>query len=119
MSSKVGVFVCQLESEGGKYELQVAPVLEVSRTKEGRSEESISKHTFGDCLSDRRLPRPGEPIEPEDRGLVEIFSPRLDLVQDSLPCAPETASATSMLICSTTGTATTIQHREVHCMARG
>ena len=75
MVSKVGVFVCELESKGGKYKVEVAAVLEVSGTKEGGSQETISEDTLGDSLSDRRLPRPGEPIEPEDGGLVEIFSP--------------------------------------------
>ena len=62
MVSKVGVFVCELESKGGKYEMEVAAVLEVSGTKEGRSQETISEDTFGDGLSNRRFPRPGEPV---------------------------------------------------------
>ena len=102
--------MCELESEGRKYEVEVAAVLEVSRTKEGRSQETIGEDTFGDGLSDRRLPCPGEPIKPEDGGLVEVFSPRLDLGQDSLARAPEAASAISMLIPGPTSTTAAVQH---------
>ena len=110
MVSKVGVLVCELESKGGKYEVEVAAVLEVSGTKEGCSQEAISEDTLSDGLGDGRLPRPGEPIEPEDGGLVEVFSPRLDLGQDSLARAPEAASAISMLISSSTSAAAAVQH---------
>ena len=110
MVSKVGVFVCELESKGGENEVQVAAVLEVSRTKEGRSQETVSEDTLGDGLSNRRLPRPGKPIKPEDGGLVEVFSPRLDLGQDSLARTPEAASAISMLISSPTSTAAAVQY---------
>ena len=102
--------MCELESKGGKYEVEVAAVLEVSRTKKGGSQETISEDTLSECLSDRRLPRPGESIKPEDGGLVEVFSPRLDLGQDSLARASEAASAISMLISGPTSTATTVQH---------
>ena len=108
--SKVGVFVCKLESEGGKYEVEVAAVLEVSGTKEGRSQETVSEDTLGNGLSDRRLPRPGESVQPEDGGLVEIPSPQLDLAQDSLARAPEAASAISVLISRPTSTAAAVQY---------
>ena len=78
MISKVGVFVCELESKGRKYEVEVAAVLEVSRTKKGRSKEAVSEDMLSDGLSDCRLSRPGEPVQPEDRGLVEF------LVHDSI-----------------------------------
>ena len=110
MVSKVWVFVCELESKGRKYEAEVAAVPKVSRTKEGRSQETVSEDTVSDGLSNRRLPRPGEPIKPEDGGLVEVFSPRLDLGQDSLARAPEAASAISMLIPGPASTTAVIQH---------
>ena len=110
MVSKVGVLVCELESKGGKYEAEVAAVLEVSRTKEGRSQETVSEDTLGDGLSDRRLPCPGGPVQPEDGGLVEVLSSRLDLAQDSLARAAEAASAISMLISSPTSTAAAVQY---------
>ena len=110
MISEVGVLVCELESKGGEDEVQATAVLEVSRTKKGRSQETVGEHALSNCLSDRRLPCPGEPVEPEDGGLIEVFGPRLDLVQDRLACAPEAASAISMLISSPTSTTATIQH---------
>ena len=90
--------------------MEVAAVLEVSGTKEGRSQETISEDTLGGGLSNRRFPRPGEPVQPEDGGLVEVLSPRLYLAQDSLARAPEATSAISMLISSPTSTAATVQH---------
>ena len=110
MVSKVGVFVCKLESKGGKYEVEVAAVLKVSRTEKGCSQETISEDTLGDGLSDRRFPCPGESIKPEDGGLVEVFSPRLDLDQDSLARTPEAASAISMLISGSASTAAAVQY---------
>ena len=110
MISEVGVFVCQLEGKGGEDEVQVAAILEVSRTKEGCSQETIGEDTFGDSLSDRRLPCPGEPVQPEDGGLVQILSPRFDLAQDSLARAAEAASAISMLISGPSSTAAAVQY---------
>ena len=110
MGPKVGVFVCQLESNCRKDEMEVATVFEVSRTKEGCTQETISERTFSNGLGDRRLPCPGEAVQPEDGGLVEVFRPRLDLAQDSFPRAPEAASTISMLICSSTSTAVGVQY---------
>ena len=52
-SSKVRVFVGQLEGKGGEYEVEVAAVLKVSRTEEGCSQETVSKHVPSNGLSDR------------------------------------------------------------------
>src|SRR5712691_7046820 len=97
-----------MEGKGGEYEVQVAAVLEVSRTKEGRSQETIGKHTLSDRLSDRRLPCPGETVQPKDGGLVKVLGPRFDFLKYGLSCAPETASAVSLLICSPTSTAAAV-----------
>ena len=75
MSSKVGMLVCQLESKGREYEVEVATVLGVSRAKEGSSQEAIGERALGDGLSDRRLACPGQPVQPEDGGFVEVFGP--------------------------------------------
>ena len=92
--------------------MEVAAVLEVSGTKEGRSQETISEDTLGGGLSNRRFPRPGEPVQPEDGGLVEIFSPRVDLAQNNLARAPEAASAISIMpISSLASTVAAVQHR--------
>jgi len=93
--------------------MQVAAIPEVSRTKEGRSKESLREQAFSNGLSNRRLPRPSEAVEPEDGGLVEVPSPRLDLVQNSLPCAPQAASAVAMSVCSPMSAAAAVQHRQV------
>ena len=111
MRSKVGIFVCELESKGGKYEVGVATVFEVSGAKKGCSQETIGEYTLGDGLSDRRLPCPGEAVQPEDGGCVKVFSPRLDLVQDSFTGSPEATSTISMLVSSPASTAAAVEHR--------
>ena len=40
------------------------------------------EHPIGDRLCDGGLPRPGQPVQPVDRRLVEIPCPEFDLVQD-------------------------------------
>ena len=111
MGPKIGVLVCELESKGRENEVEVATVLEVAGAKEGCSQETIGEDVLSDGLSDGRLPCPGEAVQPEDGGLPEVFGPRLNLVQDGLPCTPEAASTISMLISSPTSTAATVQHR--------
>jgi hypothetical protein len=73
--SEFGEFVGQLEGEGGEDEVEVAAVLEIARTEERRSELSVGKDPLADCLGDRGLASPGEPVQPEDRRLVEVFGP--------------------------------------------
>lgn len=75
MGSEVGVSVCQLEGKGGEYEMEITAVLEIARTEERCSKAFFRKETFSDRLSDRRFPRPSEPVEPKDRRLVEVFGP--------------------------------------------
>ena len=111
MGSKVGVFVCELERKGGEDETEVATVLEVSGAKKGCPQETISEDTLNDGLSDGRLPRPGEAVQPEDWGCVKVFSPRLDLVQDGFTRSPEATSTISMLISSPMSTAAAVEHR--------
>ena len=110
MRPKVGVFVCQLESKGGEDGVQVTTVLEVSRTKKGRSQETIGEHTLSDRLSYRRLPCPGEAIQPKDRRLLEVFRPRVDLIQDGLSSASEAASAVTVLVRSAASAAAVAEH---------
>ena len=118
MGSKVGVLVRELERKGGEDEVEVATVLKISGTKKGCSQETIGEHTFRDGLSDGRLPCPGKAVQPEDGGCVRVFSPRLDLVQDSFTGSPEATPTISMLISSPAGTAAAIQHRYVNWMAQ-
>ena len=89
--------------------MQVAAVLEVSRTEKRRSKEPVGERMLSNGLSDRRLSC-CEAIQPEDRGFIKICGPRLDLIQNNLPCAPETASAITMLICGPTSTTAVVQH---------
>ena len=68
-------FVGQLEGEGGEYEVEVAAVLEVTRTEERRPKLSVSKDPLAGRLGNRGLASPGEPVQPEHRRLLKIFGP--------------------------------------------
>jgi len=68
-------FVGQLEGEGGEDEVQVAAVLKVTRTEEGRSELTVGEDPLADCLGDRGFASPSEPVQPEDRRLIGVFGP--------------------------------------------
>ena len=103
-------FVSQLEGEGGEDEVQVAAVLEVAGTEERRSELTVSKDPLADCLGDRGLAGPGEPVQPEDGRLIEVFGPCLDLVQHSLSCPSETTAAITMTMLRSLCAAAAVQH---------
>ena len=108
MVSKVGVFVCKLESKGGKYEVEVAAVLKVSRTEKGCSQETVGEDTLGDGLSDGRLSCPGEAVQPEDRRLAGVLGPMFDFVQDAFPGPLEAALSVSMLVAGPMSTTTVV-----------
>ena len=108
--SKCWIFVCQLEGEGGEDEVQVAAVSEIARTKERCPQHAVSEDPLANCLGDRGLSGASQPIQPEDGRLLEVFDPRLDLVQDSLPCTPEAALSISMLVPRPRSAAAVVQH---------
>lgn len=110
VGSKVRVFVCQLESKGREDEVETAAVLEIARTKEGRSKAVFRKHTPSHGLSDRGFPCPGKPVQPKDGRLVEVLGPRLDLGEYSTPRPFETTAATSVTVLGFFSTTTTVQH---------
>ena len=111
MGAEVGVFVCQLETKGGEYEVQVTTVFEVPRTKKGSSQETFGECALSDRLGNCRLSCPGEAVQPEDGGFVEVLGPRLDLIQNSLPRTPEAALAISVSMSSPTSATTVFQYQ--------
>ena len=74
--------------------------MEVSGAKEGGTESAICECPHGRRLCDRSLPRPGEPIQPVDRGFVfvRVVDPELDLIQDCRAGSVETTAAFSVSI---------------------
>ena len=76
--------------------MEVAPVQEVPRTKEGGPELSICKHSLRNRLRDRTLPRPGQPVQPVDRRFVKISRPELNLIQDSSAGSLQTTPTVTM-----------------------
>ena len=69
---KFGVLPGKLDGQGGEYEVEVAPVLEVSGAEERGTELIICEQPLRDRLSDRALSCPGQSVEPVDGGLAEV-----------------------------------------------
>ena len=78
--SESWVFLCELECQCGKDEVEVTSVLDTPRTEERCSETAIGEDPFCDRLRDGGFSGPGESIEPEHGGRVQASSPTLDLV---------------------------------------
>ena len=104
--SEFMVLVCQLEGEGREDEVEIAPVLEIARTEEGGSQQPVGEDPFADRLGDRGLASPSQPVQPEDRRLIEVFGPRLDFAQNAFSGPFEaTAAAAVAVLCSLCTTA--------------
>ena len=78
--------------------MEVASILENSRTEEGSTELSIRKGPLGNRLGDGGLPSSGQPVQPVDGGLVEIPCPELDFIQDGSAGSLQTRFAITMPI---------------------
>ena len=98
--SKLGVSPGELDRQSREYQPKVPPVLKVSGAEEGGTKSVICECPLGGRLCDRGLARPGEPIQPVDRGFVfiSVANPELDLVQDCRTRSLQAAAAFSMLI---------------------
>ena len=97
--SKLGVSPGELDCEGWEDRPEVPSVFEVSGAKEGGTESAICECPLGGRLCDRGLARPGEPIQPVDRGFVfNVVNPELDLVQDCRTRSLQATAAFSVLI---------------------
>ena len=92
--SKFGICACELNGDGGKDQLEVAPVLEVSGTEKGGAEPSVCECSLRDCLRYGAFSRPCESIQPVDRGLVKVACLKLDLVQNCSLASPLEATVT-------------------------
>ena len=64
--SEMRIAVSELEGEGGEDGAEVAPVVEISRTKETRTEPPVCKARFGKRLGNGGFSGSGEAVEPED-----------------------------------------------------
>ena len=102
---------CQLEGEGWEDELEIAPVLEIARTEERGSQQPVGEDPFADRLGDRGFASPGQPVQPEDRRLVKVFGPRLDLVQDAFSRPFEATMAVAMAVLCPLGTTAPVKCR--------
>ena len=59
---------------------------------------SICERSLRDGMCDGTLPRPGQPVQPVDGGLVEIDNPELNLVENGCACPLKTTLAVAMSI---------------------
>ena len=96
--SKLGILSCELDAEGGEYELEVAPVLEVPRAEERGPKLSFCEHPFRDRLCNRTLSGPGQPIQPVDRRLAKVPCPQLNRIQDNSASTLETSITVTVSI---------------------
>ena len=80
--SKQGVSICKLERKCWKDSLNIAPVLEISRTKETRAKFPICERDLGKRLGNGRLPGPREAIEPEYALGLLVLQPMFELQED-------------------------------------
>ena len=113
--SKFSISPCELSSDGGENELEVPPVLEVSRTEEGSAKSSVGESPFRDCPSDGALPRPRESIQPVDRWLVKVVCPEFDLVQNGSAGSPETTAVATVSILGLLCTTKVIEDNRFSC----
>ena len=94
--SKAGVLARELDGKGGKDEVEVSPILEISRAEERGTKLSIRERPFRNRLGDSSLACPSQPVQPVDRGFGEVPSPEFNLVQNRLTCSLETTVAFAM-----------------------
>ena len=117
--SEFGVPPCELDSQGGEYEVEVTPVLEVSGAEEGGPEASICECPLGDRLRDGALPCSGKPIQPVDWRLSEVRCPVLNLVQNDSPGSLEATPATTMAIFRLLCTVDIVKDSRISCRKFG
>ena len=91
MVPEQGVPVCELERDRREDHLKVAPVLEVSRTKEARAKDSIREASLGKCLSNGRLSGPCKTIQPKYTVVLFVLQPMFKLQKEISPCSPQTS----------------------------
>ena len=112
---ELGIFARELDRKGGEYEVEAAPIREVSRTEEGGTELSSCKRPLRNRLRDRALACPGQPVQPVDRRLVEVPCPEFDLVQDSSAGSFQTSSPTTVPIFCCPRTAEIVEDSYLSC----
>ena len=113
--SELGVFARKLDCKGGEYEVEVAPIREVSRTEEGGTELPICERSLRDRLRDRALACPGQPVQPVNRRPVEIPCPEFDLVQDDCAGSLQTPSSATVPIFCCPRTAEIVEDSYLSC----
>src|SRR5882757_2125544 len=105
------MLVCELKCQRGEYQVEVTTILHATRTEEGRPEAAIGEGPSCDRLRDGGLSRPGESVEPENRGSVQIFNPALDLCQYTLSCSLQATGPIPVFISCTDSMRTAVQYR--------
>ena len=76
------IAMSELEGEGGEDGAEVAPVIEIARTKKARSELPVREARLGKRLGDGGFPGSGEAVKPEHAFVFVIIQPAFDLEED-------------------------------------
>ena len=77
--AELRISIGELESKGGEDCMKITPAIGISGAKETRSEISVCKSDFGNCLSDGRLPCPSKAIQPEHVLVFLVLQPSINL----------------------------------------
>ena len=112
--SKVCVFSCELDGEGGEEEVDVTPIFEIS-PEERSAELSICECPFCNGLRNSSLPRSCQPVQPVDGGLSEVPGPEFYLVQNGSAGSLQTTSATAVPELGSLCGAETIEDYRITC----
>ena len=78
--SKFGICARKLDGKGREDESKVTPVPKVPGTEVRGAEPTVRECPFCNCLRDRGLSCPGQPVEPVDGGFFKVACPELNFV---------------------------------------
>ena len=106
--------VGELEGEGRKDCLKIAPVLEVSRAEERGTQPPRRKAYLRECLGNGRFPRPRKAIQPEDLLTLSVHQPELEVEEDLPPRSLQAPLSVPGTVTSFPGVTHPVEKREVH-----
>ena len=102
LTSKGRVPTCELVRECGKDVLEFLSIEVIPRAEKAGTEGLVPRDHVCERLRNGRLPRSGQPIEPEDVFVLWILGPLHYLIEDGLSSTPEArVMMTSLVACAT------------------
>ena len=90
LRSETRILAGELKGKRWKDSLKVVAVLEVSRAEEASAELPVHKRCLGECLGDGGFSGPGQAAQPENTLSPLAREPIFNILEDTLPCSPQT-----------------------------